>query len=61
MAAIGKDIATISDDDIRTIMTERARRFFEEAPTTAAAAATDYSRWSQRPNSGVFSSVTTPM
>jgi hypothetical protein len=40
MAASGADPSTLSDDDIRNLMTERARRFLEEAPTTAAAAAT---------------------
>ena len=40
IAAMGTDTAALSDDDIRTRITERARRFLEEAPTTAAAAAT---------------------
>jgi NAD(P)-dependent dehydrogenase (short-subunit alcohol dehydrogenase family) len=40
MASMGSDPSGMSDDDIRTLMTERARRFLEEAPTTAAAAAT---------------------
>jgi len=40
IASMGIDIAALSDDDIRTRMTERARRFLEEAPTSAAAAAT---------------------
>ncbi len=40
ITATGKDVSAMSDDDIRTAMSERARRFQEEAPTTAAAAAT---------------------
>jgi hypothetical protein len=40
IAASGTDPSEMSDDDIRGLMTERARRFLEEAPTTAAAAAT---------------------
>ena len=35
----GGDPAGLSDDDIRRIAAERARRFLEEAPTTAAEAA----------------------
>jgi NAD(P)-dependent dehydrogenase (short-subunit alcohol dehydrogenase family) len=40
MASTGTDPSALSDDDIRGMMTERARRFLEEAPMTAAAAAT---------------------
>ena len=40
IAAAGKDVSGLSDDDIRGLVKERARRFFEEAPTTAAEAAT---------------------
>jgi NAD(P)-dependent dehydrogenase (short-subunit alcohol dehydrogenase family) len=40
IASTGKDVSRMSDDDIRDMMTERARRFFEDAPTTAEAAAT---------------------
>jgi NAD(P)-dependent dehydrogenase (short-subunit alcohol dehydrogenase family) len=40
IASTGKDASRMSDDDIRDMMTERARRFFEDAPTTAEAAAT---------------------
>jgi NAD(P)-dependent dehydrogenase (short-subunit alcohol dehydrogenase family) len=40
IASTGKDPAELSDDDIRNLVAERARRFYEEAPTTAAAAAT---------------------
>jgi NAD(P)-dependent dehydrogenase (short-subunit alcohol dehydrogenase family) len=40
IAATGRDISGKSDDDIRHMMAERARRFLEDAPTTAAAAAT---------------------
>ena len=39
MAAMGTDISTMSDDDIQKIVAERERRFREEAPTSAAAAA----------------------
>ena len=40
IAAMGVDPSDKSDDDIRAMMAERARRFLEDAPTTAAAAAT---------------------
>jgi NAD(P)-dependent dehydrogenase (short-subunit alcohol dehydrogenase family) len=40
IAATGRDISGLSDDDIRHMMAERARRFLEDAPTSAAAAAT---------------------
>ena len=40
MAAAGRDSSGMSDDDIRHMMKERARRFLEEAPMTAAQAAT---------------------
>jgi NAD(P)-dependent dehydrogenase (short-subunit alcohol dehydrogenase family) len=40
LTSTGKDASAMSDDDIRDMMTERARRFLEEAPTTAAQAAT---------------------
>jgi NAD(P)-dependent dehydrogenase (short-subunit alcohol dehydrogenase family) len=40
LAAMGRDVAGQSDDDIRRLVAERARRFLEEAPTTAAQAAT---------------------
>ena len=40
IAAAGKDPTAMSDDAIKTLMQERARRFQEEAPTTAATAAT---------------------
>ena len=39
-AAAGIDVASMSDEDIQTFVAERARRFLEEAPTTAAEAAT---------------------
>ena len=39
IASTGADAAALSDDDIRTMMSERVRRFVEEAPMTAAAAA----------------------
>ena len=40
LASTGRDVSTVSDDDIRTMVAERARKFLEEAPTTAAQAAT---------------------
>lgn len=40
MALAGTDVANVTDDDIRRMVAERARRFLEEAPTTAAQAAT---------------------
>jgi NAD(P)-dependent dehydrogenase (short-subunit alcohol dehydrogenase family) len=40
IAAAGIDVSALSDDDIRARMAERARSFLEDAPTTAAEAAT---------------------
>lgn len=40
IAASGKDPSGLSDDAIRYVVAERARRFLEEAPMTAAQAAT---------------------
>ena len=40
IASTGKDASALSDDDIRARMAERARKFLEEAPTTAVQAAT---------------------
>jgi NAD(P)-dependent dehydrogenase (short-subunit alcohol dehydrogenase family) len=40
ITALGRDATAMSDDDIRALMRERARRFQEEAPTSAAEAAT---------------------
>jgi NAD(P)-dependent dehydrogenase (short-subunit alcohol dehydrogenase family) len=40
ITSMGIDAAKLSDDEVRKLMTERARRFLEEAPTTAAEAAT---------------------
>jgi NAD(P)-dependent dehydrogenase (short-subunit alcohol dehydrogenase family) len=40
LAAGGREASGLSDDDIRTLVTERERRFREEAPTSAAQAAT---------------------
>src|SRR5216684_2411798 len=40
LAAMVTEIATMSDEDIQKIVAERERRFREEAPTSAAAAAT---------------------
>lgn len=39
MAAMGMDAAQISDENIQAFMNEAARRFLEDAPMTAAAAA----------------------
>ena len=40
MTAMGTDTASISDEQIQAFMADAARRFRDEAPTTAAAAAT---------------------
>ncbi len=40
IASMGRDVSTLSDDDIQKLVAERERRFREEAPTTAAEAAT---------------------
>ena len=40
VASMGIDVTTLSDDDIAKLAEERARRFVEEAPTSAAEAAT---------------------
>jgi NAD(P)-dependent dehydrogenase (short-subunit alcohol dehydrogenase family) len=40
MAAMGADPSQISDENIQAFMNEAARRFLEDAPMTAAAAAT---------------------
>ena len=39
IAATGKDASRLSDEDIRKLVAERERRFRDEAPTNAAAAA----------------------
>lgn len=39
IASTGRDASALSDEDIQKIVAERERRFREEAPTTAAAAA----------------------
>ena len=39
IAATGADVSTMSDEDIQTMVAERERRFREEAPMNAAAAA----------------------
>jgi NAD(P)-dependent dehydrogenase (short-subunit alcohol dehydrogenase family) len=39
IASMGMDASSMSDDDVRMMMSERARRFQEEAPTTASQAA----------------------
>jgi NAD(P)-dependent dehydrogenase (short-subunit alcohol dehydrogenase family) len=40
LTALGRDVAAMSDSDIERLVVERARRFREEAPTTAQQAAT---------------------
>ncbi len=40
MASMGHDATALSDDQVRALVADRARRFLEEAPMTAAAAAT---------------------
>ena len=40
VASMGRDASSMSDDDIRQRVAERERRFREEAPTSAAEAAT---------------------
>jgi NAD(P)-dependent dehydrogenase (short-subunit alcohol dehydrogenase family) len=40
VASTGKDASELTDDELRALMEERARKFLEEAPTTAARAAT---------------------
>jgi NAD(P)-dependent dehydrogenase (short-subunit alcohol dehydrogenase family) len=39
LASMGRDVSSLSDDDIRKIVAEREHRFREEAPTSAAEAA----------------------
>src|SRR5690349_23295526 len=40
IASMGRDVTSLSDDDIRKMIAERERRFREDAPTSAAEAAT---------------------
>src|SRR5438094_6118639 len=40
IASMGRDVTSLSDDDIRKMIAERERRFREEATTSAAEAAT---------------------
>ncbi len=40
IASTGRDPSALSDEDLRALVEERARKFLEEAPTTAAQAAT---------------------
>jgi len=40
IASTGRDASALSDDMLRSVMEERSRRFLEDAPTTAAQAAT---------------------
>lgn len=37
--SMGRDAAALSDDEVRQIVADRAKRFLEEAPTSAAEAA----------------------
>ena len=37
---MGKDASALSDDEIKAMLAERARRFLADAPTSAAEAAT---------------------
>jgi len=39
LASMGKDAAAMSDDDVRAMLAERARRFVADAPTSAEQAA----------------------
>jgi NAD(P)-dependent dehydrogenase (short-subunit alcohol dehydrogenase family) len=39
LAAMGRDLSAMSDEDLQKIAAERERRFLEEAPTSAAEAA----------------------
>jgi NAD(P)-dependent dehydrogenase (short-subunit alcohol dehydrogenase family) len=39
IASTGRDPSAFSDDDLKTLVEERARKFLEEAPTTATQAA----------------------
>ena len=39
IASMGRDAAALSDDEVRRIVADRAKRFLEEAPTSAAEAA----------------------
>jgi hypothetical protein len=40
IASTDRDVSNLSDEDVRKMVAERERRLHEEAPTTAAAAAT---------------------
>jgi NAD(P)-dependent dehydrogenase (short-subunit alcohol dehydrogenase family) len=40
VASMGRDASGLSDDELRAMMEERARRFLEDAPTSAVQAAT---------------------
>lgn len=40
IASMGRDVSDLSEDDVRKMVAERERRFLEEAPTSAAQAAT---------------------
>jgi hypothetical protein len=39
IASMGRDAASLSDEDVQRLVAEREHRFREEAPTTAAEAA----------------------
>ena len=40
LISMGRDVSAMSDDDIRAVVAKRAQRFVEDAPTSAAQAAT---------------------
>jgi NAD(P)-dependent dehydrogenase (short-subunit alcohol dehydrogenase family) len=40
VTSTGRDASALTDDELRAMLEDRARRFLEEAPTTAAQAAT---------------------
>ena len=40
LISMGRDVSAMSDDDIRAVVAKRAQRFVEDAPTSAAEAAT---------------------
>jgi len=44
IASMGRDVSTLSDDDVRKLVAERERRFVEDAPTSRGAGGDDHSR-----------------
>jgi hypothetical protein len=53
LVSMGRDASGLSDQEIQAIVADRARRFVEEAPTTAVEAATIILDGS-KPAGGVF-------